>query len=252
MDFGVILDFETTGLDSEKDSIIEIGLLEFCVGASGKPQITNLYGAVEDPGVPLSDQIIKLTGLTDESLAGQKINWDYVRTMLERSSIVIAHNAAFDRAFCEARPELAGLNLHWGCSQKHIDWESKGFRTKALNYLAADHGFVNPFAHRALFDCATTFRVIEPYFEELLSRSYLNELRVWATGAAFETKDKLRLARYRWDANVRVWFKDIMEDVLESERNFLRSEIYPEGRDTHKIETIKLVRAKVEVEMEEV
>ncbi len=248
MDYGVILDLETTGVDSKKDKIIEIGLLEFGVGASGKPQIGNLYGAVEDPGQPLSEEIIKLTGLTDEILAGQKINWDYVRSILERASIVIAHNASFDSAFCEGREELAGLNLHWGCSQKHIDWEGKGFRTKALNYLAADHGFVNPFAHRALFDCATTFRVVEPYFEELLARSYLNELRVWATGAAFETKDKLRLARYRWDASARVWFKDIMEDTLEQERVFLRSQIYAEGRDTHKVETIKIVRTEITIE----
>lgn len=248
MDYGVILDLETTGLSSEKDKIIEIGLLEFAVGMSGKPHITNLYGAVEDPGVPLTEEIVKLTGLTDEALAGQKINWDYVRSVLERSSIVIAHNANFDRSFCEAREELQGLNLHWGCSQKHIDWEGRGFRTKALNYLAADHGFVNPFAHRALFDCATTFRIVEPYFEELLTRSYLNELRVWATGAAFETKDKLRLARYRWDAGARVWFKDIMEDSLEAERHFLRTEIYPEGRDSHKIEIIKVVRTEVVVE----
>jgi DNA polymerase-3 subunit epsilon len=248
MDYGVILDLETTGVDAQKDKIIEIGLLEFGVGLSGKPQISNLYGALEDPGEPLSEEIVKLTGLTDEILAGQRINWDSVRSILERASIVIAHNANFDRAFCEAREELKGLDLHWGCSQRHIDWEAKGFRTKALNYLAADHGFVNPFAHRALFDCATTFRVVEPYFEELLGRSYLNELRIWATGAAFETKDKLRLARYRWDPSARVWFKDIMEDTLEQERLFLRAQIYPEGRDTHRVETLKIVRTEVVVE----
>lgn len=250
MDHGVILDLETTGLSSDKDKIIEIGLLEFVLGESGIPQITNLYGALEDPMQPLSPEIQKLTGLTDEALKGQKINWPYVREILERSSIVIAHNAAFDSAFCAQREELVGLNLHWGCSQKHIDWEGKGHRTKALNYLAADHGFVNPFAHRALFDCATTFRVMEPYFAELVERSYLNEVRVWATGAAFETKEKLRLARYRWDAGVRVWFKDILEDTLEMERAFLRSEIYPEGRDSHKIEILKVVRSSEAVSEE--
>ena len=31
MDFGMIVDLETTGVDSEKDKIIEIGLLEFAV-----------------------------------------------------------------------------------------------------------------------------------------------------------------------------------------------------------------------------
>ncbi|RYZ48661.1 MAG: hypothetical protein EOP07_25505, partial [Proteobacteria bacterium] len=131
MDYGVVLDLETSGIEVGKDQIIEVGILEFCVGESGKPQITNMYSGVEDPGFPLSPEIQKLTGLTDEALKGQRVDWDTVRKMLERSSLVIAHNSAFDRAFIELRPEMAGLDLHWACSMKHIDWEGKGFRTRA-------------------------------------------------------------------------------------------------------------------------
>ncbi|MBC7533332.1 MAG: hypothetical protein H7318_17305 [Oligoflexus sp.] len=241
MDYGVVLDLETSGMEVGKDQIIEVGILEFCVGEDGKPQITNMYSAVEDPGFPLSPEIQKLTGLKDETVKGQRVNWAYVREILERASLVVAHNASFDRSFIELRAELQGLDLHWACSMKHIDWEGKGFRTRALNYLAADHGFVNPFAHRALFDCATTFRIVEPYFGELLSRSYLQEMRILATGAAFEAKDKLRAARYRWDPQQRVWFKDILEDGLEGERLFLKTEIYTNGRDTHRVENLSAV-----------
>ncbi|MBC7661050.1 MAG: hypothetical protein H7249_15235 [Chitinophagaceae bacterium] len=242
MDYGVVLDLETSGIEPGKDEIIEVGILEFSVGEDGKPHITNMYSALQDPGFPLSPEIQKLTGLTNETVAGQSVNWVTVRAMLERASLVIAHNSSFDRAFIELRPELKGLDLHWACSMKHIDWEGKGFRTRALNYLAADHGFVNPFAHRALFDCATTFRIVEPYFNELLTRSYLQEIRVLATGAAFETKDKLRAARYRWDPQQRVWFKDILEDGLVGEQLFLKTEIYTNGRDTHRVETLTIVR----------
>lgn len=236
MDFGLVLDVETTGIDPEKDKIIEIGVLEFCVNEDGRPFITTMYGGLEDPGFPVPPEIQKLTGLSDEMLAGQSIDWMKVRDLMSRASLIVAHNAAFDRAFVERRPELSDIRQHWACSMKHIDWETKGFRTRALNYLAADHGFVNPFAHRALFDCATTFRLIEPYFPELLNRSYMRDVRVSAVGAAFETKDILRNARYRWDAQARVWFKEILEDVLEVEREFLRVEVYKSDRVLHKEE----------------
>ncbi len=240
MDFGVVLDLETTGLNPEVDRIIEIGLIEFGVGESGKPEILNMYGGLEDPEQPITPELQKLTGLNDGMLKGQKIDWEFVRKILERSALVVAHNAQFDRSFMQRRSEYSGLDPHWACSQKHIDWETKGFRTRALNYLAADHGFVNPFAHRALFDCATTYRLIEPYFTELVQRSYYREWRILATHAPFETKDILRNNRYRWDNQRRVWFKDVLEDHLETERSFLKTEVYTKMQDMHQEEALDL------------
>ena len=233
MDRGIIIDLETTGIDCENDKIIEIGIIEFLVRDDGSaPSISNMYGALEDPGENLSEQVSKITGLEDYMLKGEKIDWVLVRSYLERSSIVIAHNADFDRSFLEKRSELKGLEPHWACSMKHIDWNAHGFKTRALNYLAADHGFVNSFAHRALFDCATTFRLIAPYFQELVSKSYMKEFRFYATAAPFASKDKLKERSYRWDTERRVWYKSVLEDSLDSERQFLSTQVYP-GEDLH-------------------
>jgi DNA polymerase-3 subunit epsilon len=185
-----------------------------------------MYSGVEDPGFNLSPEIVKLTGLTDEVLRNRQINWDLVRDLFAKSEIAIAHNASFDRSFLLKRPELAPLEIHWGCSVRHIEWHSKGFKTRALNYLAADHGFVNPFAHRALFDCATTFRLICPYIQEIIARSWDREVEVVAFQAPFEQKDKLRLRNYKWDPGERVWSKMIFEQQLAEERVFLEAEIY--------------------------
>lgn len=238
MDYGLIVDLETTGIDSEKDRIIEIGILEFAVTAERLPVITGTYGGVEDPGVPLTDEIKKITGLDDEFLQGQKIDWDAVIRYFQKASVIIAHNAAFDRSFLKRRTELAGLDNHWACSIRHIDWEGKGFKSSALNYLAADHGFVNPFAHRAVFDCATTFRLIAPHLNELMQRSWLKEYRIWATSAPFEAKDKLKNRRYRWDTERRTWFKTVTEEKLEEERSFLVKEVYS-SRDLHQEELLE-------------
>lgn len=239
MDYGIIVDLETTGTDFSSDKIIEIGILEFALEEGYEPTIVNMYGALEDPHGPLPEEIRKLTGLEDVYLQGKKIDWKLVGDFFSRASIAIAHNAVFDRTFLLQRSEIDLSAVHWGCSLRFIDWKAHGFKTRALNYLAADHGFVNPFAHRALFDCATTFRIVAPRLKELMEYSFLREYRISATGAAFDTKDLLKANDYRWDAEKRVWSKDVFEDRIQSEREFLKLNVY-RGADLHQEEEISL------------
>lgn len=232
MDYGLVVDVETTGLSAQSDSIIEMGLLLFAVTESGAPAIQTLYGGVEDPGRPLSPEIVTLTGLTDETLAGQQIDWGMVNSLFSKASIIIAHNAAFDRSFIVRHPKFEVPDAHWACSVQHIDWHAKGFKTRALNYLAADHGFVNPFAHRALFDCATTFRLIADHLPELIAKSYQKRFLVQAFDAPFDSKDALKQRNYRWNAKDRVWQKPVLADDLSAEREFLGQNVYG-GMATH-------------------
>ena len=226
MDYGVIVDLETTGLDSSKDQIMEIGLIEFGVEGEAAPVITRCYGALQDPGVSISEEVLRITGLTEASLKGQTIDWKIVRSFFEKSSLVIAHNADFDRGFLEASGKIADLSLHWACSMRHINWHKHRFTSLSLNYLAADHGFVNPFAHRAIFDCATTFRVIAPHLQELIQRSYEREFTIKAVGSPFESKDVLKQRGYRWDQQDRCWHRVVAASELEDERHFLAESVY--------------------------
>jgi DNA polymerase-3 subunit epsilon len=226
MDIGLIVDLETTGLDAATDRIIEIGILEFSVDSDMKPVVTSLYGALQDPGIPLSPEIEKLTGISERHLRGQAIDWDRVRGYFARAAVVIAHNADFDRGFLERSGELQGLRPHWACSMRHIDWRAHGFKTQSLNYLAADHGFVNPFAHRALFDCATTFRLVTDHLGEMIDRSHQREYLIKAVSSPFESKDVLRERGYRWEATERHWYRVVPEPALAEERVFLQERVY--------------------------
>ncbi len=239
MDYGIVVDLETTGLDAASDKIIEIGILEFAIEDGKAPVITQMYSALEDPGIEIPAEIEKITGISTALVTGQKIDWEVVNKFFARSSIAIAHNAAFDTGFLRQRNELDLEGVHWACSCKHINWQSYGFKSKSLNYLACDHGFINPFAHRALFDAATTFRVIAPYMNELIERSYEREVLVSATYSPFETKDKLRARGYHWESDKRVWQRTILASDLEDERGFLRTEIY-RGDLKHHEEEIRL------------
>ena len=89
MDVGIIVDIETTGLDPNKDKIIEIGICEFGWEEGAEPILLSMYGGLEDPGIPLDPYISKLTGLTDHSLKNQKIDWQLVQNFWQRANIVI-------------------------------------------------------------------------------------------------------------------------------------------------------------------
>lgn len=241
MKTGLIVDVETTGLDPRNDRIIEIGLLEFIFDDEVSPMIRRMHSALEDPGEPLADVIKKLTRLDDPYLRGQAIDWDIVQSFFSRASIAIAHRAVFDRAFLQSRKELSIGEVHWGCSKYHIDWSGHGFKTTALNYLAADHQFINPFAHRALFDCATTFRLISPHLPELVSRSYQRQYRLIAVNASHDSNAKLKERGYAWDRDKQGWCKEVFEDTLESEKEFLRTHVYVgQGQATYQREEISL------------
>lgn len=237
MDYGLIVDLETTGLDANKDRVIEIGICEFGWSAGSDPTLLGMYGALQDPGIALPPEIVQLTGLTDAALKGHEINWDIVLAAWNRASVIVAHNAQFDRGFLQNIPALKGQVKHWACSVRHIDWDAKGFGTRKLTYLAAEHGFVNPFAHRAVFDCATTFRLVQPHMQELITNSFEPEVKFIAAGSPFESKDILKANHYRWDAEQRVWHKTVINKRADAERQFLAEKVY-KGTPRHVEESI--------------
>lgn len=132
---GLVVDCEGTGLDTENDKMIEISLVRFTFDDKGivhsvMPPITMR----EDPGAPLSGEIVSLTGITDEMLKGQKFDDAVVEERAYAADVVIAHAAKYDRPMFERRfPSFA--ERPWGCTQKDIDWPKFGIRSATLDYI---------------------------------------------------------------------------------------------------------------------
>ena len=73
-------------------------------------RVVGRYSGFEDPGYPLSDEVREITGITDDMVAGQAFDDDQVNALAQQATLVIAHNAAFDRPFVEKRfPVFAEL-----------------------------------------------------------------------------------------------------------------------------------------------
>ena len=113
---GIYLDTEATGLNPDVEKIIELAMVPFEYDAEGRIyRVLPAYNDLQDPGIPIPPFITRITGITDEMVAGQAIDLDQVGQLLAGASLVIAHNARFDRPFVEQlHPGFAALP--WACS----------------------------------------------------------------------------------------------------------------------------------------
>ena len=105
---GLYLDTEATGLDPDREKVIELAMVPFEYDAEGRIyRILPAYNALQDPGIPIPAFITSITGITDEMVAGQAIDLDQVAQFLSGASLVIAHNARFDLIHLLPRNYLA-------------------------------------------------------------------------------------------------------------------------------------------------
>jgi len=233
----IIVDFETTGLDPAKDEIIEVAMLKFRYSNCGEVSgVTGIFQALNQPSAPIWAEIVGLTGITDEMVAGQKIENAALERFVTDANIIIAHNSAFDRRFAERSWDVF-QHKHWACSATGIEWQRHGFGGAKLTYLLTESGFFHD-AHRALDDCHATLEILSrrlpatstTALASLLDRARRKTFRIWAENAPFEFKDALKRRRYRWndgsDGRPRSWHIDVEEVALDAELNFLRKEIY--------------------------
>lgn len=72
---------------------------------------------------------------------GHKFDDTHVARVVESSEVIIAHNAAFDRAFFMKRYANLSHQL-WGCSVKDIGWCGLGFESFKLEYLLLKSGYL--------------------------------------------------------------------------------------------------------------
>lgn len=232
----LVVDVETTGLDPAKDVVIELAMRRFRYDDRGIiVEIGRGWTWREDPGFPLSPEIISLTGLTDADLASQFIDDDIVHKIIGEADLIIAHNAGFDRPMLEKRlSDMPGRP--WACSCEQIDWQAAGFEGRKLGYLAMQAGWFFD-GHRALNDVDAVIQLLQ--HEDTDGSSLLYELNenaladshlIEAVGSAFDTKDVLRARGYRWNSEERVWWREVPDSQLLAEQAWLATEIYASAK----------------------
>lgn len=234
---GLMVDVETTGLDYRRDEIIELAMTPITYGLDGRVYIVgDSFQKLREPSTPITPEITAITGITNEMVAGHSIDPAEVAAFAAPASLIVAHNAAFDRRFLERFSDVF-TTKPWACSLSQIDWLAEGFEGSKLAYLAQAAGFFYD-KHRAMHDCLATVELLaRPLprsgttgLSRLLESARAVTWRIWAENSPFEFKDHLKARGYRWNgdpgAQPRAWFIDVPEQKLEAEVQFLQAEIY--------------------------
>jgi DNA polymerase-3 subunit epsilon len=234
----LFVDIETTGLDPHSDTIIELCAVRFHYS----PESAHIYHldpplhALEDPRRPLPPPITTLTGLTSAALAGRRIDEAAVDDALRDVSLVVTHNARFDRPMLERRlPAFA--KFPWACSMADVPWHALGFTSLNLECLLMKHcgEFYGP--HHAQSDCYAGIHILatptatgQLPFALLLHSAATPTVRLWAMGSPFTRKDRLRTRHYRWHPGdhrrPKAWYRDLRPDAVDAECDWLRHHIY--------------------------
>lgn len=163
----LLIDFESTGVDTTKDRITEIGAM--VVSDDFKEihtEVSHLVYAENYP--PLTAEVIQVTGITPEMLreaySPEDMMADLADTLAHYPvSAVIAYNSPFDRGLMDAEcgrqaatmlPEINMLmQAPWLCAMRDVEANLK-CKSWKLMHVALDHGVtVNPKElHRAIND----------------------------------------------------------------------------------------------------
>ena len=236
------IDFETTGIEVTRGHVIEGAVVLMRVENGCLGEELECYSSTNDPGYPIPAEIIALTGISDEMVRGQRLDWGKFNAIVGRADLIIAHNASFDRGWLETHGQFRSSKwAKWGCTFAMIDWKKEhGMPCATLRHIAWEHGYF-PNSHRALDDVRTMLHVLKmksrgkpdaTYFEQLAKTATLGRRLVLAKGSPFDKKDSLKANRFFWAPTRKVWWKLIAESEWEQLKTWLDQEIYC-GRPTY-------------------
>lgn len=212
------LDFETTGLDRNSDRIIEVGAVLYST-TQGQQLMTQGY--LVDHEVPISEEITKITGIKkgmiDRFGLSSKTGLTMLLNMVDMCEAIIGQNIVdFDMPFLE----------NWVLREKEIlsprlvidtKTDLPGAESKHLGYMAADHGFLNPFPHRAVSDCMTVLKLASFYdIEKVVERAKSPRIYL-AAEVTFENNYLAKKRQYKWHPDLKMWWKVVKELDLETE-----------------------------------
>ncbi len=165
----VVLDFETTGLDTRNDRIIEIGAVRLAAG-----RIVDDLSILVNPGMLLKPKIVEITGITDQMLRDQPGITEVMPKLLDfiGDCPIAAHNADFDYAILQSELRRQGIEREYTVIDtlayaRKLYPELKSHR---LGAVCKRLGVSLKNAHRAVHDATATARCLQQMLEETEKR----------------------------------------------------------------------------------
>lgn len=234
------LDFETTGFSIAEDRITEIGAVLWDTETKAPLELYSVFlydNEIHNRFSPDTVAMMKrVSGITPEILMefGNKPEdcLEYLNAFfhLTKADAVVAHNGNnYDKPLylSEMKRRLPKLENEYLSSALWIDTKTdlpfeKDPESRKLNHLAMDHGFINPFKHRAVFDVLTMMKILSNYDINKVLELAKQATVVMRAMTSFDQKDLAKAQHYSWEKlgdkeYKKCWVKAIKEGQITNE-----------------------------------
>ena len=212
----LILDTETTGLDPQRDQVIEVGAILFSVPQRAVlAQVSFLLPCQSNAAEPLNG--IAPAATTAPQPWRQSLS--LLQELAASAQLAVAHNAAFDRPWFGAGG-LPELHLPWLCSMEDISWPAcRQLRPRpSVRDLALAYGVPVWAAHRALTDCIYLAQVFErcDALEQLIAEG-LEPRHLFRAKVSYDERHLAREAGFRWNEPLQgAWSRRLSQRQLQA------------------------------------
>jgi DNA polymerase III epsilon subunit-like protein len=213
-------DTETTGVDTKKDYVLEIGA---AIYDTDTKQIFEPFDKlILWPSRPLiSPKIEKLTGINEKAIEKWGISPEEAFSQLfrlaDKCEYIVAHNEPFDKGITET----AILRSHdpsdtlkkkfygykWINTLTDLPFP-EDLPSKKLKYCAMEHGYIMSTAHRAIFDVFACLHLLKCYeWNQVLeiNSSPMTLQTVKCEWHETEKQAELKSAGFLWDKPTKSW-----------------------------------------------
>lgn len=154
----VAFDLETTGLNADDDSIIEIGALKVIDG-----KVAERFIEFVKPLNPISPKITEITGITNEMVSNARPTEHIIRDFISfcEGYTLVGHNIMFDYKFTKQHASRFGYSFEkQGLDTLQIARKTlKNLESKSLGALCEYYHITNQAAHRAYHDALATAKI---------------------------------------------------------------------------------------------
>src|SRR6266704_3304812 len=219
-------DVETTGLDKQKDRIIEAG---FALYSTGQQKVLESAGyLVKSEGVPITQEITDITGITQAAVDRfghepadviEDFNW-----FAEQAEAIIAHNGSrFDLPVTENAAKRSSKFLKgklWIDTMTDIP----GVKGEQLVTMCAKVGFVYN-AHAAEDDAKAVLEMTRRHaqspdksFEKMVERAR-SPLVIIQSHQDRNNNSDAKKFKFRWNPTMKIWWKIVKEMDLQELAN---------------------------------
>ena len=212
----LILDTETTGLDENKDDVIEIGCILFNVSSrSVLSQVSFMF--------PVSTNDAEAINGISAEVSNIHQPWEdglnFFLKLVDCADIIVAHNVEFDKKWF-GKGRLPELDKNWVCSLEDINWSfKKTLKARpSVTDLALSFSIPVWSLHRALSDCfylAEVFKKCEN-LESMLVKA--TEPRfLYKALVNYEERFLAKKAGFRWNSPIEgAWTRKLtVEQALD-------------------------------------